>query len=311
MLLSLEDALDGLLCWLASNAQRFALREGDEGDAESIDAAMFARKAFAELALTCMVTGRNPRIRRHPRFIVLKDYVLAAISDPRFASDASRRIELFPVHAAAYAAATSFGARIPHLRRLLQRIIDLDYAGLAERGSWSNIDLRYHLDAGRFSHRMPDMKALYRATIAYRMPPIPYVRIYDAYATTHALFFVGDFGRRSVRPVLADRLEPTREYVRLLLGTYAFWKNWDLVCELIVCCACLDGFRPALLQSAWRGILGAQQPTGCVTGRRFDARNPDLLRRAGAKNYTFKTCYHATLVALLAAAIQGQVLRPA
>lgn len=307
MRFSLEAAIDGLLHWLASNVRRFAVVDTPEDDAASIDSVTSARKAFAELALASMVAGRDPRIRRHPRFVVLKDHVLATIGDPRFAADASRRIELFPFYAAAHAAAASFGARIPRLRRLLQRIIDLHDADLVQRGPWENIDLRYHLDAGGLRHRMPPMKALFRASTAYRMPPIPLARTYDAYATAHALFFVGDFGRRPVRPVLAGLFAPTREYVRLLLGTYTFLKQWDLVAELIACCACLDGFRPPLLASAWPGLLAAQQPAGWVPGTRFHPRL-GVRRSVAAKDYIFKTCYHATLVTLLAATIQDRAV---
>lgn len=251
-----------------------------------------------------MLMSRYPKTRASPQFERAVAHLEAQVRKPEYSFNMVRRLNLFPFYLTTLVGLEACGKRFPEHRFALQRVLDFGHVAAIERTSWGQIDLRYFLDDGGFTHTIPDYQLLYRVSSIYEPAPITHMRDLDVYALTHILFFMANFGRRDLRPILAERFERTREEVTLLLGIYTYEKDWDLVAELLICCLCLD-YRPSpLFELGWQGLLTAQEPDGKIMMKTFDHESPALADPETASAYYFKNAYHSTLVGLFAAMME-------
>jgi hypothetical protein len=128
------------------------------------------------------------------------------------------------------------------------------------------------------------------------------IREAEAYGITHELFYATDFGGRAL-PVPPQQVAEVQTVVRTLLATALVDGQLDLAAELIQCLLALDpGSTDPLLALGWRQMIEAQHPSGAVPGPPYV---PQLIEQAEGDKRTaliFRTCYHTTLVAAMAAA---------
>jgi hypothetical protein len=243
-------------------------------------------------------------MRARPQFKQALDHIESQVRKPEYSFNMVRRLNLFPFYLTILVGLEECGKMFPEHRFALQRALDSGHVLAIERTSWGQIDLRYFLDCGGFKHSLPDYRSLYRVSSVFGPAPVAHMRDLDVYALTHILFFIADFGRRELQPILAERFERTREEVALLLGTYTYEKDWDLVAELLICCLCL-GHRPSpLFELAWQGLLTSQEPDGKILMKTFDPESPEMAEPRKAAAYQFQHAYHATLVGLFAAMME-------
>jgi hypothetical protein len=304
---NLSDFIDGTLDWLSANLDFFALPSKEDDEKAGEVTLEWKRKAFGELALACMLMHRHPKVKVSQQFHKILNYVDCNARIPEYSFHMMRRPNLFPLYMVVLVGLEACGRKLPEHRVALQRILDFEFMDAIERTPWSQIDFKYFLDCAGLRHNFPDYEALYRLSSVYRLPPIPHLRNIDVYALTHIIFFLGDFGQRDLRPILAERFERTCEEVTLLLGAYTHKQDWDIVGELLICCLCLQ-HRPApLFELAWEGLYQAQTSSGDIPGRHFDPEGNQFPDLQAANNYRCKSNYHPTLVALFAAMLEQQV----
>ncbi|WP_263164945.1 DUF6895 family protein [Streptomyces sp. SCSIO ZS0520] len=110
-----------------------------------------------------------------------------------------------------------------------------------------------------------------------------------AYAVTHTVFHLTDWGRHPERLPAA-----LGDYLRLWLPAWtdewAAARHWDLLGELLVVDACLP--VPALDPGVWQRYAAAQQPEGAMPAR---GAMPE-----GDTEEVFEAVHHPTIVALFA-----------
>jgi hypothetical protein len=118
-----------------------------------------------------------------------------------------------------------------------------------------------------------------------------------AYAITHALFYLTDFGVRPA-PLKAVEMNRVVDLVEGLLLHYWRTGNWDLVGELLVNLNCIDlNCFDRCCSDIYAGAAGAYDAAWRADG----ALSPRRSNVGGASGdeETFGTCYHPTLVAVL------------
>jgi hypothetical protein len=301
---NLSFFISNSLDWLTAHLNFFALPSQEEDEAAEEILIDRQRKAFGELALACMLMSRYSQMKASPQFEKALDHIESQVRKPEYSFNMVRRLNLFPFYLTVFAGLEECGRTFPEHRFAIQRVLDFGHVAAIERTSWGQIDLRFFLDCGGFKHSIPDYKLLYRVSSIYGPAPIPYLRDLDVYALTHILFYMADFGRRDLRPILAERFDRTRKEVALLLGAYTYEKDWDLVAELLICCLSLD-YRPSpLFELAWQGLLISQEPDGKIPMKLFDPQSRELADPRTAAAYQFKNAYHSTLVGLFAAMME-------
>jgi hypothetical protein len=180
------------------------------------------------------------------------------------------------------------------LTRLILYLLSTRYARALQLPNWRMLDLRFAM--ARLKGRAGFPRHLI-ARMWSRRHPEPWLIDQDsAYALTHEIFYVTDFGR-------APYLYPsaTREYVALCLPAWLeiFHRksDLDLFSELLMVCGCLridppqDAFARVLAPLRKHGFLPS--PTG----------GGSLLLRHGMTPHrkAFLVNYHTTLVGFMAA----------
>jgi hypothetical protein len=128
--------------------------------------------------------------------------------------------------------------------------------------------------------------------------PEPWMMTDDiAYAVTHEIFYISDFGR------VPERLPPSvRSYVATWLPAwleiYAAQSNWDLFAEFVMVGASLRQSQPVALCL----LMEQLTPDGHVPGPRDGAANLIRSNDPGPR-IRFLRNYHTTLVAMMAFAL--------
>jgi hypothetical protein len=278
---------DRALAWTAANLEFFNPLQNTPKPDE------LRHKAFVELALTGLHLSRQPAAAQNERLQRLLEFI-ARIGNLPFFRDAIFRVS---------------NMFVPHV---LLAVV-LRACGLADdRARWlalGEMELRYLLDLGQIPHRLPSYTTLVRRGILSRPLNVAYVTDADAYAVTHTLFYLSDFGSKPISEISSSRREDVRWTVEHLLGMYAHSNNWDLVGELLLSCTCLGVGREAssLYSVCWGALSDAQWPSGVVPGPHYDATRAQGLEGHEQQSYVFEQCYHTTLVAVLAGAICGAV----
>jgi len=296
-----DDVLDGALEWLARNVGTFRMPPVD-GSAGEREANALARKAFAELSIACMILSRLPNVVGRAQVEVLVAHLRSTVCDAGFARGIARRADLFYAYLVIYATMAGHTTGLRHLRRQLEQHLAFRYSDAVDRSVWNSIDVRYHLDLAALPCRLPDLQALFARSVAWTVPAFPLMTPADAYAIAHILFFVGDFGRRSLAPILADRFAGMRERVACLLGLYVHKRNWDLTSELLTAYSCIEREARPIVRLAWNQMAAAQDASGFVPSPAYDPAGAEAAA-AEPEEYRFRSNYHTTLVATIAAAL--------
>lgn len=296
-----RTVFDGTLDWFVANLKQFDPFKGDDGT--EFDS--YYVKPFLELASLCMLHDRFAVSQRDPRVAKVALFIHGLWRRPEYKERLLRYPEMLLVYGMTYIALDRYGLSEPFDRELLQRVVDEGYATAVERLPFRCLDLRCMLDCGGFSHNLPSYASLYEETLLAKTPSVLYLTDTDAYAVTHTIFYLYDFGSRSPDVIPKEQVPTIRWIVGALLGVYLRRRHWDLVAELLICCECLR-WRPAFLfDAAWSALAAAQRRDGVVPGPYFSEEKEKELKLADQRTYYLKENYHTTLVSALAALLSG------
>jgi hypothetical protein len=188
----------------------------------------------------------------------------------------------------------------PRLRNAAQTLIDNGYGDLGDpaRPAYERMELRYILDLGGFEGPFPPLHELCRSDPVEAPVDLAYVTEAQAYAVTHAIFFLSDFAARP----LSGSTPRGDAAVDPLLGACTRSGHWDLVSELIVCRRALGRPESDLDRLSRSFLCRAQLTDGAMPGPHFDLSERDALPQEEKKAYTFLRCYHTTLATIMCAA---------
>jgi hypothetical protein len=167
------------------------------------------------------------------------------------------------------------------------------------------VELRYALDLTETDWALPPMTDLLSRAGLWSSPDVPEVDDAAVYRLTHLVFYASDFGRRDLSGATEDRQRLLWRRLRCLERHYRARADWDLTAELMLCARAAQGRPddgPRRPSAAWSHLLQAALPDGAIPGPHYSAgvahRMPDAARRSV---YSFRTNYHTTVVAALAA----------
>ncbi|MER7080588.1 hypothetical protein SAMN02982929_03246 [Saccharopolyspora kobensis] len=134
-----------------------------------------------------------------------------------------------------------------------------------------------------------DLDDALRATLLGRFPEPWTVDCHVAYAITHTVFYVTDWGAHPDRVPreIADYLDL---WLPVWIDECLERRQWDLLGELLATDACLP--RPALDSASWGPLAAAQAPGGALPA------TGDM--PTGDAGEVFELVYHPTLVAAFA-----------
>lgn len=158
------------------------------------------------------------------------------------------------------------------------------------------LDADYFLAASDWRDPAPDREALVRRTFLGRMRTPLYVDDDAAYAITHTVLYLSDFGRRPP-DMPGDMRRTAISAVGSLLVHYWRLRHWDLVAELLVSAAVLGEAENVPATLALAALRAAVRQDGALPGSAAQAA--ELERRGEGRQDTFAACYHTTVVALL------------
>lgn len=197
---------------------------------------------------------------------------------------------------ALYASLRQLGFRDPALDRVLRLLARADIEAALPLQPWSRLAMRYNLWQLGLTKWPGQEGGLYIAT-----RPEPWVVSGEvAYAITHEVFYLTDFGARELEDVCVT------DYLRAWLPywTRAFVdaNDNDLAAELAMVAACLQASHDPASTQGLHSALAVQREDGAVPGP--DGAGSFLFAEGDtAAHRDFLGCYHTTLVTLMAAAM--------
>jgi hypothetical protein len=190
------------------------------------------------------------------------------------------------------------GYRSPQYEDALRQMRRWGLPEATEVVPYRRLDRRYFLWRSGWARQEPNWLRLYRDTGLFRWRGSTYVDEEGAYAITHTLFYLTDFGRRPL-PLSEAAAERIVALVESLLVHYWRLSHWDLVGELLMNLECLDRRGSVFYAGAARAFLRAWRRDGSVPPS--PAAIMDLRSAAPSErpSLAFRSCYHTTLVGVL------------
>lgn len=164
----------------------------------------------------------------------------------------------------------------------------------------NRIELDYILGLGGFDYPADGFAELGRES-AYGDRSAELISEPETYAITHELLYAADLGLASLP--LRGGPKPLAALLRTLLSAQLDAGQLDVSAELMHCLRLVaDPATESIMETGWDRLLAGQLATGAVPGPPYDpqlADEPDADKREAM---TFRTCYHTTVVAAMAAA---------
>jgi hypothetical protein len=289
--------LEQALTWLSRHLEWLAPQQWDR----HLRARPFPGTTVLELLVLCRRLPAGPLTHRLTEQCL--DAAQAVVDDPAFVTGLYRADAVFTYRVWLLALLAEAGRPVYELNDAVQSLLDTGCGDLTNLGRqpFATLELRYALDLGGFTSGLPDLRQLYsRTMLAHRADPL-YVSDAEAYAITHILFYISDFGRRT--PFAGDPagLARLRGLIGTLLGIYLARNDLDLSAELMLCAQLVGMGEHELVRHGWRRLADAQRDGGQIPGPLYRQDAQDRLSGEKADAYTFGTCYHTTVVAALAA----------
>jgi hypothetical protein len=270
--------------WVDVNWDQFLLYH-----ARSVDQRIFLIKPLGELALTAALLLRAGHLERWSKDKLDRIWNELGGGDTLLQVLAARPDLI--VASTLYASFRKAGYRNSRLDLLVEHLAGTASCGAIEFPAWRRLDVAHGLDALGISP-FP-RKPTTGTWIAAR--PEPWLITDDiAYAVTHEIFYITDFGTEVGR--LPDAIfSYVVTWLPAWLEIYARQENWDLYAEFVMVGACLHQGQG----NAVRHLAAQVQPEGYVSGPRGSAAN--LLHPAETTERSrFLRNYHTTLVAMMA-----------
>ncbi len=288
---------DRSVAWLCRNLDCFSplTAPADEGP--------FAHKALLELALLAAYMHRLDPARLSSEREAMLDHVAAIAAQPAYYELAARDHGALLLYGLTYAALHLCNREHAEYRHVLAQSLATRHALLAERIPYRQLDLLHFLALSELAHDRPGAAATFRHTLLAGRPNVVELSDSDAYAITHTLFYMTDFGLRRA-DWGDDFAQPdAATLVEALLRHYRQSGNADLVAELIASTLCLGSARSDELAAGWHYLAAQQEADGRIAGPAGIIDEARCEAEHGAPYRQWKTAYHTNIVVALAAAM--------
>lgn len=280
-----------------------------------LPARRFRPGPLLELIVLLRCLHRGP-YARHARKLIESGFALAesVCRSASFRQGVQRWDATFPYYAYFVGVLEASGRDAGPARDAVETAVALDCGDVsaADRPPLTRLELAYAADLGGLapaSTTWSDIAELYRASIpATRDTPL-FVRDDEAYALTHVLFYLSDFGARAVHVPTPEESERLRDRVLVLLGSCLARGDLDLAGELLLCAETLHAAGEPLVAHGWRRLALAQHEDGAVPSPLHDPGTAAALEGEKRAAYRFGTCFHTTMVAIMAASERRRHVR--
>lgn len=190
------------------------------------------------------------------------------------------------------------GRGVPEVTARLRRAATGGYLTLSERSVFRLMDARWTYRLLDPALAPPPAELTPLSTLAARPHPV-HTMNEDAYALTHAVFYLTDFGSRpadaNLRALTAGVLEP-----------YLAWNtlrpDLDLLGELLAAALMLGHTDSPAFRFAWRLVFDSWD-AGRLAGPEYDAARAAALQGDERDAYEFSENYHTQFVAAILCAV--------
>jgi hypothetical protein len=266
----------------------------------------FALKASAELALQCALVMKSSG---DPSFAEMASFIWSDVfSAPAVQEYLLERGDLLAF--GFYASLRLCGYEDLEYRARLEGLLEEGYPAMVERAPSRELDLIYSLRKSELPLRGLSSRAAYSKTLLAKHPPLYPLTDQDAYAITHTVFFLTDFGQAPNGMFTSEDDAYFALALPRLLEYYLHKRDWDLSGELLIAMRGVALDRLPLFHQAWSVLLAAQEEDGSFAGPAPSDLEADEPHEAGGSTARgdddreqrwrrFHDNYHTTLVALL------------
>jgi hypothetical protein len=291
----LIDDLDilstGTLGWLRNNIKLF-----DPSSANRLPATLKVKSSL-ELAQLCRLWARF-----RPDDAGLHEvtsFVREIWQHPDFSQLVAADTSSDGLFALVYGAYAPTGVTSGFHRAALAELVangDLTAQG---RSPYSRLETRYFAELAGVDHQIESYAELYAASILAELAATDSKPIseYDAYAITHTIWQLTDFGFRDPDLTDDDR-ERALGVVDRLTRFCVRNDKWDLLGEFLLARFCLDRdlTHSTSVAAGIKRLRQVQLASGAIPGRSAERRPAESATVADF----FQTCYHPTMVASMA-----------
>lgn len=287
------------LSWVLKQQQYF--NPLDYSEILKVDLAL---KASAELALVCEHAYSDLEQEPLPEYQQLASYLWVDVFSQDALQDYLLTTEVGLLTFGLYASLRRCGFRDKQYERKLQALLDDGYVSAAERVATRDLDFLHSLQRLDLTCDRESPAQAYARCLAAKHPSLLPLTTDDAYAFTHAIFFVTDFGRAPCW-LSGNDLAYLSTALPRLLEYYLRKGNWDLVAELLICLQAIGSAGVYAYTEGWRLLISAQEDDGSFPGP-TDEQRGRLWAETEEHNdddvewRRFHDNYHTTLVTLLA-----------
>ncbi len=225
---------------------------------------------------------------------------------PDFADRLMRFPAEFIVVCDVYAVLRLLGHDDPAMRDVIQRAIDAGYVQYTERPPHRVMDVRLTLEWGAFRNALPDMDALCSASILSRIPSALYLHREAAYALTHVVMFLYEYGLRQHSTADSLDVASLQHTLSDLIVVYCQERDWNLLGEVLLCCDCVGLRATPVYEQGWEAFLSVQRADGAFPGPErvpLDQRESAVPQNEADGSPTprdFERDYHTAVVGLIA-----------
>lgn len=262
---------------------------------------LFVRKALVELALLAAYRRRLFTDPFPAPYEAILNHVDAIAQRPSYRELVAREHATLLLYGLTYAGLRLCGREHLEFRWILEQVIGSRYATLVERIPYRRLDLIHFLELGDFKCSRPSFEDIFPHTILAGQPNALELGDSDAYSITHTLFYVTDFGCRSMRWPADFDIRDALSLIETMMRQYRLRDNADMVAELIASSICLGIKTSSELDRAWVYMLNVQTSDGRVPGPAGFVLENEKQSNADPAYLEWKTSYHTTIVAALSA----------
>ncbi|MFF2655397.1 DUF6895 family protein [Streptomyces sp. NPDC058045] len=290
---AIRPAAESALAWVEAHREDFALDTGalHGGDVNR------TWKPLGELAQVCVCVRRHTAAGDplHRAASALLEHAWRQTRDGALFEELLRLEPFATYPLEVYAAFAAEGMRHQGFERLARTLLATRCWQVTEQEPNRRLGILNSERRSGFSPHAPSAPALRRTWLGGLPEPWTFERG-AGYTLTHVVFHLTDWGRT---PHTVP--EDVARYLDLWLWPWLDGcledEQWDLACELLAVAASLPRPPgPGLLRQAWPLLAAAQDPEGGLP-----EVGAGLAGRTVRRDFT--TCYHSTLMVVLAAAL--------
>ena len=292
MKLELADSLDLALNFILKNKKEFSLKKQSE-----IEAKLLQFKPFAELLLTLNILFKYKHSR--PALNDLRYWLWDEIEEGKLLLDLFAVRPDLIVLSCIYADFVDLGFKNNHLNDFLKYLYRINPTSNLENPFWRKLDIAYSYD--RLGFQKFSKSPLYGAWVNKNLPPWT-INNDLAYAITHEVFYVTDFGIKANR-LGTNVTSYVNKWLQSWIEIFSLQSNLDLVAEFLMVGKCIKYNKP--IEKYFKYLIENQNTKGFIpspahTGTALFSDTDSPQRREFLSNY------HTTLVSIMAFTMQIQ-----